>query len=61
MSGLLRQFDVVFAWSFTAFMPPPYDLAGEVRDKISMEIDAAAERIYLAKRLGKRKHQRRAK
>jgi hypothetical protein len=36
---LLDWFDPVFADSFTCFLPPPYDTANEVNDKLKEVFD----------------------
>lgn len=42
MLTLLDQFDAVFAISFTAFLPPPYDTAFEVAEVIEAAIERSA-------------------
>lgn len=42
MLTLLDQFDAVFAISFTAFLPPPYDTADEVAEVIEAAIERSA-------------------
>jgi len=57
--GLLDAFDVVFARSFTCLLPPPYDTAWEVSEKIADAIDTAARNVYLIRRNLKRKYRKR--
>jgi len=51
--GLLDAFDVIFASTFTCFLPPPYDTASEVSDAIQSAIDRSAHIKAIIRHYGK--------